>query len=55
MNKKLIKYFNEGEYWICYSKKLKLVGYGKSKDEAHKLFLFVWEYLKTGYKRKNKC
>ena len=54
MNKKLFTYFREGDYWICYSQKLKIVGYGKSKQEAYKLFLFIWNYILTEYKQHKK-
>ena len=54
MNKKLLTYFREGKYWICYSQKLRITGYGKSKQDAYELFMFAWNYIRYEHKNKNK-
>jgi hypothetical protein len=48
-DKKLLTYFKEGKYWICCSQKLKIVGYGTSKQEAYRLFMVSWNYVITEY------
>jgi hypothetical protein len=50
MNKKLFTYFREGKYWICYSQKLRITGYGPSKQDAYRLFMVSWNYVITEYK-----
>jgi hypothetical protein len=52
MNKKLFTYFREGEYWMCCSEKLKIVGYGPSKQDAYRLFMVSWNYVITEYNHK---
>ena len=50
MNKKLFTYFREGKYWICHSQKLRITGYGRSKQDAYRLFMVSWNYVITEYK-----
>ena len=52
-DKKLFTYFREGKYWICYSQKLRITGYGRSKQDAYELFMFAWNYIQYEHKNKN--
>jgi hypothetical protein len=51
MNKKLFTYFREGKYWICHSQKLRITGYGRSKQDAYRLFMVSWNYVEYKHKK----